>query len=97
MKKRINEIIKELKEVIEENNLNVLDNTLFSEALTTYRGELINQNKSKTQEEEKPVRKATDKQLAYAQQLADKKGIEINITGNETTKEISKLIEELKK
>ena len=96
MKQRINEIIKTLKEIIEENSLNVSYDVLFTESLSIYRGERASESRSNYQKKE-IERPATSKQLAYAQQLADNKKIEIKITGKETSKQISNLIKELQK
>lgn len=47
MKTRLIEIIKVLKEVIKETNLNITDNTLLEQASTYHRGELSQENKEK--------------------------------------------------
>jgi hypothetical protein len=95
MKNRIKEIIETLKKVRAEESLIVSDERLFKEALTCYRGEMTGKPKGE-KEDKRKSKQATDKQIAYVQQLADKKGIEIRITGKETSYQISKLIEELK-
>jgi len=95
MKQRIKEIIKTLREVLSEECLVVSHDTLFRESLCIYRGEKANQSNPK-KPFNKPTTPATDKQIAYAQQLADLKNIELNLTGKETSQQISKLIDELK-
>jgi len=95
MKQRIKELIKELKETEQElqkeiPNFFISNDTIFHEALTCYRGELAYKSKQPNK-----TKLATEKQIAYVQKLADQKGINITITGNETSEKISKLIREL--
>ncbi len=94
MKKRITEIINELREVIKEECLSISHDTLFSESILIYRGEKAGEQKRGGYNQSGP---ATEKQIAYAQQLADKKGITINVSEKSTMGEVSKLIEDLKK
>jgi len=101
MNQRIKEIMTELWEThleyknsrpeAEKGYLILPYTVLFSESVSCWRGEQA--GKKKEQKQSEP---ATEKQVAYAQLLADKKKININITGNETKQEISKLIEELR-
>ena len=104
MKQRLQEIMKELWEShleyrksrpeAEQGYLVLNYNTLFTESISCWRGEQAGKNKGyKTNYPTKP---ATAKQIAYAQQLADKKDISLNLTGKETGLEISKVIEGLK-
>ena len=95
MKDRIKTIINELREVVKAEGLSISHDTLFSESLSVYRGEMAGKNK-RGDYNSKP-KLATDKQIAYAQQLADKKKINIQITGKETGVEISNIIKELSK
>ena len=104
MKQRIKEIMKELWEAhleykesrpeAEKGYLILNYNTLFSESVSCFRGEMAGKNKSFNKSY--PTKPATPKQIAYAQQLADKKNIDLKITGKETSLEISKIIEGLK-
>lgn len=104
MKQRIIEIMKELWEAhleyknsrpeTEQGYLTLNYNTLFSESISCWRGEQAGKNKSFNKSY--PTKPATAKQIAYAQQLADNKKIDLKITGKETSLEISKIIEELK-
>ena len=95
MKDRIKTIINELRTVVKDECLSISHDTLFTESLSVYRGEMTGKNK-RGDYNSKP-KPATDKQIAYVQQLADKKNINITITGKETGFEISKLIKELSK
>lgn len=102
MKQRIIEIMKKLWDThieykqsrpeTEQGYLTLPYNILFSESVSTWRGEQAGKNKSFN----KITKPATAKQIAYAQQLADKKKIDLKITGKETNSEISKIIEGLK-
>ena len=102
MKQRIKEILKELWEThiefresrpeSEKGYLTLGYNTLFSEAVSCYRGEKAGENKKSNYNSNKP---ATAKQIAYAQQLADKKKITVNLSEKSTSQEVSKLIKEL--
>jgi len=104
MKQRLQEIMKELWEThleykksrpeAEQGYLILNYNTLFSESISCWRGEQAGKNKGyKTNY---PTKSATDKQIAYAQQLADNKKINLSLTGKETSLEISKIIEGLR-
>jgi len=96
MKQRIKELIKTFKEI--ENELNkegmrifISDNTLFSEAVSTYRGEQAGKNRFKT--EYKQTKPASQKQIDFIH------GHTINIdtkdlTSLEASKIIKKWIEE---
>jgi len=99
MKQRLIEIITLLRDVCKIEELEIKDETLFSESCSFLRGEKAGENRISKQtsfKKESPTfKRATSKQIAYAQQLADKKGIELKITGNESSFEISKLIESL--
>lgn len=98
MKIRIKAILKELKEVCLDEYLSVSHNVLFQEVMSCYRSEQIQKNREEYYKKDnlKLKEPATDKQIAYAQQLADNKNIDLKITGKETKEQISKLIEELK-
>lgn len=97
------EIIKELREVCQEECLVISHETLFEQACTFLRGEQMSNQKQQNanfNSWKKPMtnpRPATDKQLAYLQQLADSKNINIEVRKDMTSQEVSKLIEELKK
>ena len=103
MKQRIKEIMDELWEThllfknsrpeTEQGYLILNYNTLFVEAVSCYRGEQTEKNKKTFKKN--ITKPATNKQIAYVQKLADQKGINITITGNETSEKISKLIGEL--
>ena len=45
MKERLNELLKIIQDFCKENNLKVDDNTLFSETISTYRGEQVGKNR----------------------------------------------------
>ena len=104
MKQRIIEIMKELWEThleykqsrpeTEQGYITLPYSILFSESVSTWRGEQSGKNKSCNKYY--PTKPATPKQIAYAQQLADKKKIDLKLTGKETSLEISKIIEGLK-
>ena len=104
MKQRIKEIMNELLETHLEYKLSRPEteqgyiilpySILFSESVSCWRGEQAGKNKSFSNSY--PTKPATDKQIAYAQQLADKKKIDLKLTGKETSLEISKIIEGLK-
>jgi len=46
MKQRIIKIVEELRGVIEQQQMNVSDDVLFTQALSCYRGELVGEKKS---------------------------------------------------
>ncbi|HUS51732.1 MAG TPA: hypothetical protein VMZ91_16310 [Candidatus Paceibacterota bacterium] len=104
MKQRIIEIMKELWEThleykqsrpeTEQGYITLPYSILFSESVSTWRGEQAGKNKSFNKSY--PTKPATPKQIAYAQQLADNKKFDLKITGKETSIEISKIIEGLK-
>jgi len=104
MKQRIIEIMKELWEThleykqsrpeTEQGYITLPYSILFSESVSTWRGEQAGKNKSFNKSY--PTKPATPKQIAYAQQLADNKKFDLKITGKETSVEISKIIEGLK-
>jgi len=70
MKTRLIEIIKVLKEVIKETNLNITDNTLLEQASTYHRGELAQESRANYQ---------NDKKVSYNQ---DMKGIDRETKSN---------------
>ncbi len=45
MKQRLNELLRILQDFCKENNLKIDDNTLFSETISTYRGEQVGKNR----------------------------------------------------
>jgi len=104
MKQRIKEIMNELWEThleykesrpeIEKGYITLPYSILFSESVSCWRGEQAGKNKSFNKPY--PTKPATPKQIAYVQQLADNKKIDLKITGKETSLEISKIIEGLK-
>jgi len=103
MKQRIKEIMKELWDAhleykgsrpeTEQGYITLPYSILFSESVSTWRGEQAGKNKSYNKSYQ--TKPATPKQIAYAQQLADNKKIDLKITGKETSLEISKIIEGL--
>lgn len=95
MKEELTKKIQDLREVCKEEGLVISHDTLFKEACTFLRGELM--SKKKQSSNYNPNKKASANQLAYAQTLADKKGISISVSEDTSNKEISELIKELKK
>lgn len=92
---KLNEIVTNIKEIEKENKLKFSDDTVLHEAMKLFISNKISEDKKQT--EAKPIKKATAKQIAYIQELADKKEKSIKINPNLTTIEASKMIEELKK
>ncbi|HUS49126.1 MAG TPA: hypothetical protein VMZ91_03120 [Candidatus Paceibacterota bacterium] len=102
-KDRIVEIMKELWEAhleyknsrpeSEKGYLILSYDTLFSESVLCWREEQTEKNK--TEFNNSPTKPATAKQIAYATQLADRNNVELKLTGDETSMEISKLIDGL--
>ena len=96
MKQRIKELIKLFKEVEEELNkegtrIFISDNTLFSEAVSCYRGEQVGKNYSN-----KSNKPASKKQMDFIHGNAINIDTE-NLTSFEASKIIKKWIEEHKK
>jgi hypothetical protein len=83
MKQRLNELLKILQDFCKENNLKVDDNTLFSETISTYRGEQVGKNRfnnnlsnlsgSKSNFSEKEVDGAKNQRDEKPQQSSQKK------------------------
>jgi len=92
MKERIIAIIKELNFVKNAEELNISDDVLFTQAMTSYRGELVGSNKM----QQKPPIKATDtseklatdKQIDYLKKLGYKGDLK-KMTKLKAMKEIS--------
>ena len=102
MKQRIKELIKLFKEIEEELNkegtrIFISDNTLFSEAVSCYRGEQVGKNYSnKSNTQRNPNKPASKKQIDFIHGNAINIDTE-NLTSFEASKIIKKWIEEHKK
>ena len=96
MKQRIIEIIDELRKVIKQQEMNISDDTLFSEALSTYRGEMAGMSKKTAQkpiyEELDALQKPTQKQIDFLK----KHQVKIPKTKQEATLMIKNYIENQK-
>lgn len=104
MKQRITDITKTLLEVVEELNLKVPDEVIFSEALTTFRGEEMNKNKSFYKKDYNKNEPITQSQLDFIEKNKHNliaKGFVINdiqykSQANKIISEYIKLIKEVK-
>lgn len=98
MRRRISEIIQDLKDIITEHDLNIKEDILFVEAMTTYRGEQMGKShppfkKLQTTDIEEP----TSKQKYFLKMNKDKllkAGFKIDDI--KTKEEASKVIESFK-
>lgn len=103
MKARLIEIIKVLKEVIKETNLNISDNTILEQSATYHRGELSQENKEKNMSNyQKPkiinhetIMKGINKsiKLASEKQVNTMNKFHIPFKENISSEEASKLID----
>ena len=96
---RLVEIGEQIRGFIKQSDLNISDDVFLTEVMTTYRGELASQSRPNYKldwEKKQEVKKASEKQIAYIQNLADQKGKDIKISKDLTYIEASKMIEELK-
>jgi len=67
MKTRLIEIIKILKEVIKETNLNITDNTILEQSATYHRGELAQENRTNYQSNGKVAQKQSNDEITPKQ------------------------------
>jgi hypothetical protein len=86
---KLKEIIENLKQVIEETDLDIDDKTLFEQSCSYQRGQLANYNKNK-KAEQKETEKASEQQIKYLKTLKYEGNLNI------TKKEATQLIKELK-
>jgi hypothetical protein len=98
MKQRIIEIIKELKDVIKQQEISISDDTLFSEAVSCFRGEQAQKNRkclhSPISAPNSPIPETpTPKQISFL----SKYHVKIPGTKAEATKIIKDFIENTKK
>lgn len=91
-------IVEDLRKVVKQQNLNVSDDNLFTNACQFLRGEYASQNRPQKfnwKEQPKEDKKASEKQIAYIQSLADRQNKDITISKDMTSLEAKKIIEEL--
>ena len=104
--KKLDEIIKNLKEINKQNNLSITDDTLFENAIDIFISDRINERKfpldssytkvskpinPELNNEKKPDNKPSDKQISFMKK--NKMVIPLNLTKREATSIINEWID----